>query len=682
MSHPATATDNAILPDPGQPRCIGCQIDNQAILDAVPDCMFQVGRTGVIEGFKPPGQESLLPAADMIGRNITAILPGDRAKPALDAIGRALDTGETRQFEFDIARGSDLAFFEARVSRVTDGHALIIVRDISERWRAEACDLSLLDIASKVQEEQPLADIIDLACRRIKSIFGINLLWVGRKEAGGAVKIFAGEDAGGWLKDTPMRWDNGLESNGLTGTAIRTGKYQVMSVRDPRLAPWRDWLINSGVTTGASFPLKVGGEILGALTMFTADEDLWTKRTIVNITNFAEQLALAIHVDNNRTRLRLLTAGLEAAANAIVITDRDGIVRWYNNAYLQLNGYSAADTAAGNVKLIESGLYPRSLDKAIWLHILKGRIWQGELPARRQDGSRFTAEVTITPVRDDTGEITNFTAIIQDITERKLVEKKMLEAREAVSRAERLGAMGIMAAGIAHEINQPLNSLKVMADGMLYWHRQGKVPSIDNAIQTIREISQEADRIDLIIKHMRAFISSSELSVPVPCDLNKAVEDSLSLIGAQLLSHGIEVRTELVPDLPPVFGAGTQLEQIVINLLVNAIHALDTVDKADKYLSIATGRKRGRVYLAVSDNGPGIPKELKRKIFDPFFTTNTAGTGMGLGLSIIHSIVTSHGGRIRVKDNKPSGGAAFWVEFVEADGGKKGDSLFEHSSRG
>jgi PAS domain S-box-containing protein len=349
-----------------------------------------------------------------------------------------------------------------------------------------------------------------------------------------------------------------------------------------------------------------------------------------------------------------------------VITSHNGEMQWVNSAFLELHGYSAAETKNRNVRILESGQHPRFFYRAMRQHIFAGRIWQGEIINRRKNGSYYTAEMTITPVRDDTGEITNFISIIQDITKRKQIETEMLEAREAVARSERMGALGVLAAGIAHEINQPLNALKVIADGMLYWYHKGKIPDIGSVMEDIQEISKDADRIDAIIKHMRSFIYSDEGRPPIPCNINIAVEETLLLLGAQLTSHNIKVETELAAGLPPVFGKRNQLEQIVINLLVNAMHALDTVGGDDKKISIFTEWKKGHVFLGVSDNGPGIKKDIITKIFDPFFTTKTVGEGMGLGLSIVHSIVTSYGGEIKVRDNKPATGVTFRVEFPVA----------------
>jgi PAS domain S-box-containing protein len=393
----------------------------------------------------------------------------------------------------------------------------------------------MLDIAVKVQEERPLEEIIDLACKRIETIFKVRLLWVGHKQLDGSVSLsLSARDSEEYMEGMILRWDDTPEGKGVTGTAIRTGKLQLMNIEDPRMLLWRERLAKYSVTSGAAFPLKIGSSILGALTVYTDDPDFWDKWTIIHLTNFAKQLALAIQATSNRQRLRLLTTGLEFAANAIVITGRNGDIQWVNPAFLKLNGIGAAEVLTCNARILESGRHTRSFYKTLRQHVLQGRIWKGEIVIRRKDGSQYTSETTITPVRDEVGAITNFIAIIQDITERKQAESEMLEARAIIARNERLNALGTMAAGIAHEINQPLNSLKVLADGMLYWYQQGSVPEISEAMESFQDISKQAERIDAIIKHMRYFIRGSQLDKLVPCSINQAVEDSLLLIGSQL----------------------------------------------------------------------------------------------------------------------------------------------------
>ena len=195
-----------------------------------------------------------------------------------------------------------------------------------------------------------------------------------------------------------------------------------MNILDPRLTLWREALQRDFVTSGASFPLKASGVVLGALTVYTKNPDFWTKRTIIHLTNFAEKIAVAIHIAENRQRLKLLIAGLGSAANAIVITNRNGIIEWVNPAFLKLNRYSATEVEAVKIQLLKSDQHTRIFYKRLRQHIATGRIWHGEVTNCRKDGSQYISETTITPVRDETGKITNFIAIIQDITQRKQVD--------------------------------------------------------------------------------------------------------------------------------------------------------------------------------------------------------------------------------------------------------------------
>lgn len=647
---------------------------NKAILDSVPDIMYQVNHAGIILDIKPSRQHPELSSATLLGSSFVDLLPTHFAKPAADAIARTLASGQGQFFEYYRQNG-ETAYFEARLSKIGDDEVLIIVRDITERRRSEACDLLLLDIAVKVLEEKLLDDIFIFACRQIKAIFGLPLIWVGRKEAEGRVRLFPGcEDTADFITGAELRWDDCPWGRGPTGTAIRTGQFQSVSLKDDRLRPWQGRLGEHGATAGVAFPLRVAGEIFGALTAFAHDRGVWSKRTIVHLTSFAEQLALAIHTTTDRQRLRLLTTGLAAAANAVAIIDRSGNIQWVNPAFLRLTGYAIADVLRENVRLLKGDWLQRDLSKKkLWKLLRAGLTWQGEIENHRQDGSHCNAEMTVTPFRDERGQIVNYIAILQDVTSRRRAERQILEARETVARAERISSLGIMAAGIAHEVNQPLNSLKVAADSMLFWHEQGKTPTLAKIMENLEKISRQADRIDNIIKHMRTFVRSSQCALPIPCDINAAVKESFSLLGAQLATHGIAVETDLAPGLPPVLTSSIQMEEVIINLLVNAMQSLDSGKTADKRISVSTGCQQGAIILTISDNGPGISSKIRNKIFEPFFTTKPASEGMGLGLSIVHSIVTSYGGQISLTSGQPGEGATFRIEFPAFSGQERGE---------
>lgn len=253
-------------------------------------------------------------------------------------------------------------------------------------------------------------------------------------------------------------------------------------------------------------------------------------------------------------------------------------------------------------------------------------------------------------------------AVARDISERKQVEAELMEARKKAERSERTASLGTMAAGIAHEINQPLNSIKVIIDGMLYLQKRGRAYSIEDCIKKFVEISAQADRIDKIIKGMRSFVRTQYHPLNLtPCNLNHVVDNVILMLGRQLKTQKIQVKRSLLKDLPNIEAEQYRLEEVVMNLLTNAMQAFQGVNKEDQQILIQTFAAE-HVVLEVSDNATGVHEELIDKLFEPFFSTKDAGEGMGLGLTIVHSIVTSFKGQISVKSNQ-KGGATFTIEF-------------------
>ncbi|KJS12856.1 MAG: hypothetical protein VR67_06570 [Peptococcaceae bacterium BRH_c8a] len=255
-------------------------------------------------------------------------------------------------------------------------------------------------------------------------------------------------------------------------------------------------------------------------------------------------------------------------------------------------------------------------------------------------------------------------AIARDITERKKAEDALSEAKTKANRAERLASLGTLTAGVAHEINQPLNSIKMTADSLLYWHSLNGTLDLNEVVEELNNISNQAERIGSIINRMRVFVRSEHNAQLDYCDLNNAVEGALNMVECQLTAHGVNVKKSLLYPMPPIMADKHKLEEIVINVTINAMQALDTSGKSNKELLISTDYKNN-VILEISDNATGVDKSITHKIFEPFFTTKEAGVGMGLGLSIVHSIITSFEGQVYVKENQ-MGGATFRIEFPVA----------------
>jgi signal transduction histidine kinase len=241
-------------------------------------------------------------------------------------------------------------------------------------------------------------------------------------------------------------------------------------------------------------------------------------------------------------------------------------------------------------------------------------------------------------------------------------EKKHSEAVQLTEQSARLASVGVMAAGITHEINQPLNAIKVTADSIQYWHKRnpGKLP--EPFIEQLKSISKSVYRIVEIIQHMRTFWIQPNFPKISLINLNQAVKNALSLTRQQLTAHHIEHQFVSKSNPVPVKGNLIHFEQIVLNLISNAIHSLDETAKDDKLIQLTTASVNGFATLTIQDNGTGLPADNIDRLFNPFFSTKNSGEGMGLGLAIVKNYIDKYNGNITVNNNQ-KGGATFIIRF-------------------
>jgi PAS domain S-box-containing protein len=278
----------------------------------------------------------------------------------------------------------------------------------------------------------------------------------------------------------------------------------------------------------------------------------------------------------------------------------------------------------------------------------------------------------------ETGErVIKMIGTILDITPLKVSEQKRLEAVEIAEKTSRLASIGAVTGGITHEINQPLNAIKVTVDGILFWYKNNKGLVPVQFIEMLERISASVERINSIIVHMRSFWSNSDKVKREIFNLNDVVASALSILTRQLSSHGIKVETHLSESPPILIGDRIHLEQTIINLMNNSMKALDEVSKKEKTITVTTALEDTTVQLVVSDNGTGFPDGIPGKLFDEFYTTRKPGEGMGLGLVIVKRFVEEHNGAITCANN-PLGGAIFTMNFPLSQTNRAGGD--EHTS--
>ncbi|MEI7908288.1 MAG: PAS domain S-box protein [Verrucomicrobiota bacterium] len=493
--------------------------------------------------------------------------------------------------------------------------------------------------------------------------------------------------------------------------------------------------------------------------------------------------------------LRLQSSALQAAANAIVITDSKGVIEWANAAFANISGYSIAESVGMNPRFLKSGKHSGDFYRNLWETITSRRVWHGEIINRRKDGSLYDEEMTITPIEDPEGEIVHFIAIKQDITERKRAEQALHESHQFIEailevmpvrvfwkdmnldflgcnalfardagftdpqdligkddfqmvwhdqaemyrrddrqviqsgcskllieeeqtspegniltmlsskvplrdskgeiygvlgtymditerkrvdeilkslylqliQADKMDIIGRMAAGVAHEVKNPLQILLMYLD---YLSRRMEVAHDAELDAVIKDMRLATKRADLIICELLDFARSDALELQ-PRDINALIEKALTLVRHNLVSSRIKLETELAPGLPLLALDSVKIEQVFVNLFTNATDAMPaggtlTVKTSLKTLT-ETYRDPGSreaahfyagddvVLVEVLDTGSGIVPEVLHKIFDPFFTTKATGKGTGLGLSIVKRILDLHDGNIEISNRQEGG---------------------------
>jgi PAS domain S-box-containing protein len=407
----------------------------------------------------------------------------------------------------------------------------------------------------------------------------------------------------------------------------------------------------SGWASDSSSPLKnAAGEIIGGIAM-------------------VRDITLQKQADDT---LRKLYVAVEQSPAVVMITDIHGKIEYVNQRFTQSTGYSVEEALNQNPR-IEKGDTPAEIHRSLWATISKGDVWEGTFHNKRKDGSLFWEQATISPIRNDFGEITHFMAIKEDISEK-------LSLEEQLRQSQKMEAIGLLSAGIAHEINTPISFISSNLGSMhkyisrmtefIEWqaevigsqcselviqeHEQRKnslkIDRIVKDMLAIVEESQEGvDRIKMIVGNLKNFARKDE-NVFAEANLNELIKSTITIVWNEI-KYVASLDKEF-GEIPVIRCYPSQINQVIMNLLVNAAQA---IDRSPGTITIRTWADEDQVYFEVCDNGCGISTVNKNRLFTPFFTTKEAGKGTGLGLSISAGIIHKHGGEITVVSEVGSG---------------------------
>jgi two-component system, NtrC family, sensor kinase len=388
-----------------------------------------------------------------------------------------------------------------------------------------------------------------------------------------------------------------------------------------------------------------------------------------------------------------LTSAVEQAAEMVIIADTNRTIQYVNPAFERTMGFSREEIIGTSAMQLVDGNDTENTIKAIREATEGGDVWIGQLVEKKRDGRLITVDASISPVRDEDGVIRHFVGVLRDITQEVKLEAQL----QASSKME---AIGHLAAGIAHEINTPtqyvgdntrflqdsftdilevlkkyddllaavesgadtlesISALKQTTENVEIDYLRDEIP------QAIEQSLEGVDRVAKIVRAMREF-SHPGMDEKSPTDMNRAIENTLS-VTRNAWKYVAELETSLEETLPAVVCLPGDINQVLLNLIVNAAHAIEDGIKErgeeKGVLSIRTQSDEKWVEIQIGDTGSGIPTDVQSKIFHPFFTTKEMGRGTGQGLSIAHNvIVQKHGGNLTF-DTEPGKGTVFTIRL-------------------
>jgi PAS domain S-box-containing protein len=426
----------------------------------------------------------------------------------------------------------------------------------------------------------------------------------------------------------------------------------------------------SGLHNAVAIPIVNGRGVTGVLVFFGREVRSPDKALLAFMGEIGAQIGQFVERRRLEEERARLTSAVEQAAESIMVTDPAGTIVYVNPAFERVTGHSSAEVIGRTPQLLNSGQQPREFYADLWRTILAGEVWHGEIVNRRKDGTLYTERQSIAPVRNTGGQITHYVSIGQDVSASKELEAQLRQSTK-------MEAVGRLAGGIAHDFNNLLTLILSYSNLLVQGLPKGSpVRRYAEAIETASE------QAAALTRQLLTF-SRKQIVNPRVLDMNLVVSNLGKMI-ERLIGEDIDLRVRLVPEPALVEADPGQLDQVIMNLAVNARDAMPrggrllvetaTVELDDEYASRHVGTTPGRhVMLAVADTGIGMDAETLSHIFEPFFTTKGPGQGSGLGLSTVFGIVKQSGGNIEVQSESGMG-TTFRIYLPRVETPPEGDA--------
>lgn len=337
--------------------------------------------------------------------------------------------------------------------------------------------------------------------------------------------------------------------------------------------------------------------------------------------------------EQRRTEMQLLrfANAIHYAVNPLQITDARGKIIYVNPAYERAFGFSKDELIGQDPNIVSSGKHSKRFWQNVWQSISQGTIWKGEIVNRNKKGELIYIELIISPIIDPSGRVVGYLGSHRDITEKRHLEEQLI-------RSQKMENIGTLAAGIAHEVGNPLTSISSLVQVIQ------RTTDDTFAKDKLELVKNQINRIAKIIRELVDFSRPSHYEEKW-VDLNKMIKEAMNITRYGRKARHVSFKVEIQENLPPVRVVPDQLIQVFINIIINA---LDAIESDSGVITIESRRDAKNVYCVIKDTGKGIHEDEIDKIFDPFYTTKKVGQGTGLGLWVSYGIIKNFGGNISV----------------------------------
>ena len=667
----------------------------RAVLQSANDAIVTADRNGTIVGWNR-GAERIFGYGytEAVGQPMTCLMPESHRAGNVNGLniphsgGEPHVTNKTVELKGRRKDGSefpmDLSLSEWETKQ--DRFYTSIMRDITGRKQAEEQILKANRIYAVISQINQMIvrihskdELFREACRIAIDIGQFQMAWIGlvdeQTKLVNPVVHYGVED--GYLSvieeisisDVP-------EGRGPTGTAIREGRHFICNdiASDEVMCPWRDEALKRGYRSSIALPIKLSGKVIGAFSLYARVSHFFDQEEIVLLDEVTNDISFALEAIETEKRRNEAEEALrkseeqfrlisENAADLIAVLDLEGRRVYNSPSYRNILGDPNELRDTDSFQEIHP--YDRDKIRAIFQETVRTGIGQrAEYRFMKKDGTIFHIESQGSVIRDKDGNITNVVVVSRDVTEKKLIEQQFM-------RMQRMQSIGTLAGGVAHDLNN------VLAPILLSVEILKKSISDERSQKMLQTLETSARRGSDIVGQILAFARGVEGERTL-LQLRHIIEDTISII-KETFPKSISIRQEIPENIWPIFSDATQLNQMMMNLCVNARDAMPhggtirivaenkIID--EQYAQMHIEAKPGNyLMISIEDTGTGMPPDVVNRIFEPFFTTKERGRGTGLGLSTVHTIVKNHNGFINVY-SEVGKGTAFRV-YLPAEMGE------------